>query len=93
MASTRSGVSMNKGDIQRIKDGDFEHARSIVVKLTRQMPEDHIIRKRCEHLLSLWDDGEMPPAEVMRNVGAVVGEFITSEEVRNAHERIEGHGD
>jgi hypothetical protein len=83
---------MNKGDIQRVKEGDFEHARRLVVKLTRQMPEDHIIRKRCEHLLSLWDTGDMPPPEVMQNVGAVVGEFITSEQVRESMRRIEDNG-
>lgn len=83
-----SRYGMTSDDLKRIEAGDYEHAREMVMNLTERMPDGHIIKVRCEHLIAQWDSGEMPPEDAMRNVGAVVGEFVSAEEVRRARRRI-----
>ena len=91
MAEADRGMSnVDADDLQRVVAGDTEHARVLVERLTEFIPDGHIVKTQCMNLLASWDAGDMPPQEVVRNVSAVVSEWITADQVKRAADRIRG---
>ena len=81
---------MGPEDLRRVEDGDTDHARLMVERLTEFIPDGHIVKTQCMNLLAQWDTGDMPPRDVVLNVSAVVSEWITADDVKRAAARIRG---